>query len=85
MLFDDPAQNSEKGPAIASGVRRVARVLYLRQLAVEVFEDQALAVEWMRRPHAELAGLSPLDMLDTQPGYDRARDLLLRVIHGVSV
>ncbi|GAB6847081.1 antitoxin Xre/MbcA/ParS toxin-binding domain-containing protein [Paraburkholderia kururiensis] len=64
---------------------RVARVLYLRQLAVEVFEDQALAVEWMRRPHAELAGLSPLDMLDTQPGYDRARDLLLRVIHGVSV
>ncbi|WP_240202925.1 antitoxin Xre/MbcA/ParS toxin-binding domain-containing protein [Burkholderia sp. LMG 13014] len=63
---------------------RVARVLYLRNLAIEVFEDEARAVAWMRRPHAELAGLSPLDVLDSQPGYDRARDLLLRVIHGVS-
>lgn len=63
---------------------RVARVLYLRRLATEVFEDEARAIAWMRRPHAELGGLSPLDVLDSQPGYDRARDLLLRVIHGVS-
>lgn len=64
---------------------RVARVLYLRQLAIEVFEDEVRAVEWMRRPHAELAALSPLDVLDSQPGYDRAHNLLLKVIHGVSV
>jgi putative toxin-antitoxin system antitoxin component (TIGR02293 family) len=63
---------------------RVARVLYVRQLAVEVFEDPALAGEWMQRSNAELAGLSPLEVLDSQPGYDRVRDILLRVIHGVS-
>lgn len=44
---------------------RVARVLYLRQLAIEVFEDEVRAVEWVRRPHAELAALSPLDVRST--------------------
>jgi putative toxin-antitoxin system antitoxin component (TIGR02293 family) len=63
---------------------RVARVLYVRQLAVEVFEDPALASEWMQRSNAELAGLRPLEVLDSQPGYDRVREILLRVIHGVS-
>jgi putative toxin-antitoxin system antitoxin component (TIGR02293 family) len=63
---------------------RVARVLYVRQLAVELFEDPAMAAEWMQRNNAELAGLSPLEVLDSQPGYDRVRDILLRVIHGVS-
>lgn len=63
---------------------RVARVLYVRQLAVEVFEDPALAAAWMQRSNAELAGLSPLEVLDSQPGYDRVREILLRVIHGVS-
>jgi putative toxin-antitoxin system antitoxin component (TIGR02293 family) len=63
---------------------RVARVLYVRQLAVEVFEDRALAGEWMQRSNAELSGLSPLAVLDSQPGYDRVREILLRVIHGVS-
>lgn len=63
---------------------RVARVLYVRQLAVEVFEDPTLATEWMQRSNAELGGLSPLEVLDSQPGYDRVREILLRVIHGVS-
>jgi putative toxin-antitoxin system antitoxin component (TIGR02293 family) len=63
---------------------RIARVLYVRQLAVEVFEDPALASEWMQRSNAELAGMSPLEVLDSQPGYDRVREILLRVIHGVS-
>lgn len=44
---------------------RVAPVLYVRQLAVEVFEDPALAVEWMQRSNAELGGLSALDVLDS--------------------
>ena len=64
---------------------RVARVLYLRKLAVDVFEDEARAVEWLRTPNAELAEATPLDVLDSQPGYDRARDLLMRVIYGVGV
>jgi putative toxin-antitoxin system antitoxin component (TIGR02293 family) len=29
---------------------RIARVLYVREQAADVFEDEALAAEWMRRP-----------------------------------
>ncbi|WP_376712897.1 antitoxin Xre/MbcA/ParS toxin-binding domain-containing protein [Burkholderia sp.] len=62
---------------------RVARVLYVFRLAVDVFENDVLAGEWMQLPHAELGGLRPLEVLDSQPGYDRVRDLLMRVIHGI--
>ncbi len=62
---------------------RVARVLYVFRLAIDVFENEALAAEWMQLPHAELGGLRPLEVLDSQPGYDRVRDLLMRVIHGI--
>ncbi|WP_346428595.1 antitoxin Xre/MbcA/ParS toxin-binding domain-containing protein [Burkholderia cenocepacia] len=62
---------------------RVARVLYVFRLAMDVFENETLAAEWMQLPHAELAGLRPLEVLDSQPGYDRVRDLLMRVIYGI--
>jgi putative toxin-antitoxin system antitoxin component (TIGR02293 family) len=63
---------------------RVARVLYMLEQATQVFEDDALAAQWLQRPHVELGGLRPLEVLDSQPGYDRVRDLLLRVTFGVS-
>ncbi|MCX4166095.1 MULTISPECIES: antitoxin Xre/MbcA/ParS toxin-binding domain-containing protein [Paraburkholderia] len=63
---------------------RVARVLYVLEEATQVFEDDALAAEWLQRPHAELGGLKPLEVLDSQPGYDRVRDLLMRITFGVS-
>ncbi|WP_368040769.1 antitoxin Xre/MbcA/ParS toxin-binding domain-containing protein [Burkholderia lata] len=37
----------------------------------------------MQLPHAELAGLKPLECLDTDQGHDRIRTLLMRAIHGV--
>ncbi|RSC38974.1 DUF2384 domain-containing protein [Burkholderia cenocepacia] len=38
----------------------------------------------MQLPRAMLSGLRPLDMLDTQTGFERMRDLLTRIAHGVS-
>ncbi|WP_239695394.1 antitoxin Xre/MbcA/ParS toxin-binding domain-containing protein [Burkholderia pseudomallei] len=64
---------------------RIARVLYTFDRAVDVFEDEALAAEWMLRPNIELAGLRPLEVLDSQPGYDCVRDLLTRITFGLSV
>ncbi|ESS37744.1 hypothetical protein P355_0462 [Burkholderia cenocepacia KC-01] len=58
-------------------------MLYVFRLAMDVFENETLAAEWMQLPHAELAGLRPLEVLDSQPGYDRVRDLLMRVIYGI--
>lgn len=63
---------------------RIARVLYIREQAADVFEDEGLAAEWMRRANAALGGLTPLEVLDTQPGYDRVRDILSRIAFGIA-
>jgi len=63
---------------------RIARVLFVLGHAGEVLASVELAAEWMQRGNAMLGGLRPLEMLDSQPGYDRVRTLLLRVAHGVT-
>lgn len=62
---------------------RLASLRDTFQLAVELFECEVLAAQWMQLPHAELAGLKPLECLDTDQGHDRIRTLLIRAIHGV--
>ncbi|RQR45285.1 DUF2384 domain-containing protein [Burkholderia sp. Bp9126] len=63
---------------------RIARVLYVLDLAKDLFEDQARAAEWMNRANAELDGLKPIEVLDVQPGYDRVRDILNRAQFGIA-
>ena len=69
----------------ASEGDRVARVLMTFAHARDVFEDSGSAAEWMKSPHAELEDEAPLAMLDTQSGFDRVRDLLMRIEFGVGV
>jgi putative toxin-antitoxin system antitoxin component (TIGR02293 family) len=69
----------------ASEGDRVARVLMTFAHARDVFEDAGSAAEWMKSPHAELDDEPPLAMLDTQSGFDRVRDLLMRIEFGVGV
>ncbi len=63
---------------------RVARVLYVFHEATQLFEDEGVAAEWMQRPNAALGKLKPLEVLDSQPGYDRVRDLLMRATFGIA-
>lgn len=63
---------------------RIARVLIILKAARDLFGNDTLAVEWIKRPLAPLGHERPIDMLDTQPGYDRVRDVLLRVGEGVT-
>jgi putative toxin-antitoxin system antitoxin component (TIGR02293 family) len=69
----------------ASEGDRVARVLMTFAHARDVFENAGSAAEWMKSPHAELDDEAPLAMLDTQSGFDRVRDLLMRIEFGVGV
>jgi putative toxin-antitoxin system antitoxin component (TIGR02293 family) len=64
---------------------RVARVLMTFAHARDIFEDAGNAAEWMKLPNAELDDEPPLAMLDTQSGFDRVRDLLMRIQFGVGV
>ncbi|VWD64483.1 antitoxin Xre/MbcA/ParS toxin-binding domain-containing protein [Burkholderia contaminans] len=63
---------------------RVARVLYILNLAIDLFEDSERAAAWMSRVNAELDGLKPIEVLDVQPGYDQVRDILSRAQFGVT-
>jgi len=69
----------------ASESDRVARTLMMYFHSEDVFEDAGSAGKWLVRAHVELGGERPLDMLDTQAGYDRVRDLLLRIEYGIGV
>jgi putative toxin-antitoxin system antitoxin component (TIGR02293 family) len=69
----------------ASESDRVARTLMMYFEAEDVFEDAGNAGKWLVHPHVELGGERPLDMLDTQAGYDRVRDLLMRIEYGIGV
>jgi putative toxin-antitoxin system antitoxin component (TIGR02293 family) len=64
---------------------RVARTLLIYGQAKGVLEDATLAAAWLSRSNIELRGDRPLDMMDTQPGFDRVRDLLLRIERGVGL
>ncbi|WP_211453062.1 type II RES/Xre toxin-antitoxin system antitoxin [Collimonas antrihumi] len=69
----------------ASESDRAARTVLIYAQAKDVLEDGKLAAEWLQRPSVELRGERPLDMLDTQTGFDRVRDVLVRLEHGVGV
>jgi putative toxin-antitoxin system antitoxin component (TIGR02293 family) len=59
---------------------RLARVV---ERAVEVFEDQATALEWLKAPNAVFLGSSPLSMLDTELGVGVVMTALGRIEEGV--
>lgn len=52
-------------------------------LAASVFEDKAEAVQWLRRPQSGLAGMVPLEILDTEPGSRAVQALLTQIEYGV--
>lgn len=67
-------------PVASDRLVRVARVL---AMAIDVLEDEAAAVHWLKRPQIGLGGRIPLAMLTTDPGRDQVEKLLLRIEHGV--
>lgn len=70
------ALNSEE----SSKILRLARVV---SRAGEVFEDTAVAVDWLKSPNAALGGNAPLSLLDTDIGAESVFDTLGRIEHGV--
>lgn len=59
---------------------RLARVV---ERAVEVFEDERAALDWLKSPNAALGGTSPLSLLDTDLGSVAVVNTLGRIEQGV--
>jgi putative toxin-antitoxin system antitoxin component (TIGR02293 family) len=73
--------NAERLDPVASD--RFYRTQEVIVRAVRVFEDGFEAMQWLRRPQPALAGLVPLEILDTEPGARAVRKLLTQIEHGV--
>lgn len=61
---------------------RLYRLARIEAHAVDVFEDEAIAADWLKQPN-RASGERPIDLLDTDAGTDRVERLLTRIEHGV--
>ncbi len=48
-----------------------------------MLEGEEAAREWLKSPLPALAGKTPLEFADTEPGAQEVEDLLGRIEHGV--
>jgi len=62
---------------------RVYRLRKIRELAAKVMESTENAMAWLRRPQPGLGGAVPLELLDTEPGYEQVQLLLNQLEYGV--
>lgn len=62
---------------------RVLRVARVYDKALEVFENEAAAENWLKIPARGLGGKPPLEYTDTELGAQEVINLLGRIEHGV--
>ncbi len=62
---------------------KVVRLGQLYAKAVETFEEEELATQWMKAPAKALGGETPLEYAETEIGAREVENLLGRLEHGV--
>lgn len=62
---------------------RLYRAMDVTRYAVEVFGDADTAAAWIKEPNPALGGVTPLSLLDTEPGTTKVREVLTRIEYGV--
>ena len=62
---------------------KLVRLAQVVERAVEVFEDKAAALDWLKHGNPSLGGHSPLSLLDTAIGAVAVTQTLGRIEHGV--
>lgn len=59
------------------------RLISLSVRAGEVFANHEKALEWLQTPNPSLRGGTPLEVANTQEGFEEADDILTRIEAGV--
>lgn len=62
---------------------RLYRIMRVVRLAEATLEDRVLGLRWLRRAQPGLGGKTPLELLDTEPGFEAVETLLRRIEYGV--
>jgi putative toxin-antitoxin system antitoxin component (TIGR02293 family) len=73
----------KKGRFQTDESERLLRLGVLFDKAIEVLGNIDAARDWMKTPKKSLAGKTPLEYCDTEPGAREVEDLLGRIEHGV--
>ena len=61
---------------------RLWRLADVAAMAEDVFEDEAMAKQWLRSPNQTFLGTAPIDYLDTEPGAKAVRQVLNAIATG---
>lgn len=77
------ARRKKTGRLQSDESERILRIGVLFDLAGDVLGDAEVAREWLKSPNRALAGSTPLDYADTEPGAREVEELLGRIEHGV--
>lgn len=62
---------------------RLYRLRRIWELANDVLGSPESALAWLRRPQIGLGRQVPIELLDTEPGYEQVQTLLNRIDYGV--
>ncbi len=62
---------------------RLYRLMKVWELANKVMENPDAALAWLNRAQPGLDGQAPMDLLDTEPGYEQVQTLLNQLEYGV--
>ena len=62
-----------------------SQIALVTELAVRVFGDREVAVNWLRQPNFATDNQPPIQILGTDYGFERVQNLLLRIEYGVLV
>ncbi len=65
-----------------AATERLYRMGAVARLAIDVFEDESAAIEWMRQPNCAFDDTAPLDLMDTEPGANAVRQVLNAIATG---
>jgi len=75
-------RRKEKKPFDPVESDRLYRLAKIYARAIEVFEDEAVALDWLKSKNRALGDV-PLMLLDTEAGTDMVERVLTRIEHGV--
>lgn len=77
------ARRKREGVLSREESAKLVRLARLVERAAEVFEDQVMALDWLKAPNAALGAVAPISLLDTDLGASAVLETLGRIEHGV--
>ena len=66
----------------SAATERMFRMGAVTRMAIDVFEQESSAIQWMRQPNSALGNAAPLDLMDTEPGAQSVRQVLNAIATG---